>query len=347
MWRSTAATLQALPRDGSAIEAHGHIDIYEIGGKYQLYVDMIRPAGEGLLFQEFLRLKAKLEAEGLFAPERKRPIPAFPRRIGIVTSPTGAALQDILKTLQRRYRLAEVILSPSLVQGEEAPAAITTALDAINRLAKPDVILLARGGGSLEDLWAFNSENIARAIVASPTPVITGIGHETDFTIADFAADLRAPTPTAAAELATPHSDDLKSSLGDLQRRMTQSLRAYLASLRSRKSHLELRLSAGSPLKKIQSERQRLDEWVHRALRSQMHRLEIIKAELNGITQRLDALNPIAVFRRGYAMVTRQDGTLIRSVTNVSQGDIVHGHLADGRLEANITRQLNPGETDI
>ena len=215
MWRNEAARLRFAPQDGMAIEAHGSISIYEAGGQYQLYADILRPLGEGALYQEFLRLKALLEAEGLFDPARKRSIPEFPRRIGIVTSPTGAALRDMLNTLRRRLPLAEVILAPTPVQGDEAPPGIVAALRSLNRVAAPDVILLARGGGSIEDLWAFNDERVVRAVTESAAPVITGVGHETDFTLADFAADLRAPTPTAAAELATPVTVlDLKAKLG-------------------------------------------------------------------------------------------------------------------------------------
>ena len=213
MWRNAVTRQAFLPRDGDAIEVHGNISLYEASGYYQLYADLIRPAGEGALYQEFLRLKAQLESEGLFDPLRKKPIPAWPRIIGIVTSPTGAALRDMLRTIKRRYPPVEIILAPTAVQGEEAPAGILTAIDSLNRVVKPDVILLARGGGSIEDLRAFNDESIARAIVDSQAPVITGVGHETDFTIADFAADLRAATPTAAAELATPDQADLRQAL--------------------------------------------------------------------------------------------------------------------------------------
>jgi exodeoxyribonuclease VII large subunit len=204
MWRTEASRLKLALQEGSAIELHGKIGVYEVGGQYQFYVDQIRPVGEGVLYQEFLRLKAMLEAEGLFDSERKRPIPAFPNRIGIVTSPTGAALRDMLTALRRRLPLVEVILAPSPVQGEDAPPKLVEAIHSLNRLQPlPDVILLARGGGSIEDLWAFNDERVVRAVVSSEAPIICGVGHETDFTLCDFAADLRAPTPTAAAELAT------------------------------------------------------------------------------------------------------------------------------------------------
>ncbi len=203
MWKTEAARLRVSLQDGMAVEVHGSLGIYEVAGQYQLYADILRPVGEGALFQEFLRLKALLEAEGLFDPARKRAIPPSPRRIGIVTSSTGAALRDMLNTLRRRMPLAEVVLAATPVQGEEAPLKLVAALRSLNRVVKPEVILLARGGGSIEDLWAFNDERVVRAIIESEAPVITGVGHETDFTLADFAADLRAPTPTAAAELAT------------------------------------------------------------------------------------------------------------------------------------------------
>ena len=202
MWKTSAVRLRMGLQDGMEVEVHGRIGVYEVSGQYQLYADQIRPLGEGALYQEFLRLKAMLEAEGLFAPERKRPIPLLPKKIGIVTSRTGAALHDMLHTLGRRLPIVEVLVAPSAVQGIEAPPAIVSALDSLI-LQSPDVILLARGGGSIEDLWAFNDERVVRAVANSPIPIICGVGHETDFTLSDFAADLRAPTPTAAAELAT------------------------------------------------------------------------------------------------------------------------------------------------
>ncbi|MFZ3071022.1 MAG: exodeoxyribonuclease VII large subunit, partial [Anaerolineaceae bacterium] len=204
MWKNSAMRLRFDPADGMAVEAHGSMSVYSAQGQVQLYIDAMRPAGEGALFQEFLRLKARLEAEGLFDPAHKRPLPELPRHIGIVTSPSGAALQDILQTLGRRLPILKVTLAASPVQGIEAPPGIIHALARLNDLPDLDLIILARGGGSVEDLWAFNDENVARTIYSSRVPVISGIGHETDFTIADFVADLRAPTPTGAAELATP-----------------------------------------------------------------------------------------------------------------------------------------------
>src|SRR5512138_2164407 len=189
MWKTSAARLGMSLQDGMEVEVHGRIGVYEISGQYQLYADQIRPVGEGALYQEFMRLKAMLEAEGLFAPERKRPIPMFPRTIGIITSATGAALRDMLNTLRRRLPLAQVLLAPSPVQGTEAPPALVKAIQSLI-LQSPDVIILARGGGSIEDLWAFNDERVVRAVANSQVPVICGVGHETDFTLSDFAADL-------------------------------------------------------------------------------------------------------------------------------------------------------------
>src|SRR5690606_25994273 len=211
-------------------------------GEYQLYIDALRLAGEGLLYQEFLRVKSRLEAEGLFDQERKKPIPERPSVIGIVTSPTGAALQDMLDTLRRRYPLAEVVLAPTSVQGDQAPGEIIKALGSVNREGKAEVILLARGGGSLEDLWPFNDEGVVRAVADSKIPVISGVGHETDFTLADFAADLRAPTPTAAAELATPDIADLKIDLQDLQRALDSATQNLLDLLQQGASTLDARL---------------------------------------------------------------------------------------------------------
>src|SRR5262245_30870297 len=220
MWKTSAARLSLPLQNGMAVEVHGKIGIYEVSGQYQLYADKIRSVGDGALYQDFLRLKSMLEAEGLFAPERKRPIPVFPHKIGIVTSATGAALRDMLNTLRRRLPLVEVILAPSPVQGTEAPPALVQAIQTLHSQL-PDVIILARGGGSIEDLWAFNDERVVRAVASSDIPIICGVGHETDFTLCDFAADLRAPTPTAAAELATQITMiDLRTSLQNYRTRL-------------------------------------------------------------------------------------------------------------------------------
>jgi len=332
MWKTDAQRLRLALRDGAAVEVHGRIGIYEQGGQYQLYADIIRPVGEGALYQEFLRLKAMLEAEGLFDPARKRMIPEQPRRIGIVTSATGAALRDILNTLRRRLPLARVILAPSAVQGAEAPAALVEALTAINR-QHPDVILLARGGGSIEDLWAFNDERVVRAVVGSAAPVISGVGHETDFTLCDFAADMRAPTPTAAAELASRITlSDLTGRLQGLAERLSTLTYDLLADRKVMVSSAAARLQYASPARRIGSETQRLDELARRAHTALVHRNQLQSAHVIGLTHRLEALNPLSVLKRGYAVVTRQrDGALVTSVKQ-AEGSM-NVRVSDGTFE--------------
>lgn len=342
MWRNTAQRQPYLPRDGEAVEAHGALSVYVSDGQYQLYADQIRPGGEGLLFQEFLRLKARLEAEGLFDPARKRPIPEWPRRIGIVTSPTGAALRDMLLTLRRRFPLVEVVLAPTPVQGEGAPDGIAAALALLNRAACPDVILLARGGGSIEDLWAFNDERVARAIAASQAPVITGVGHETDFTIADFVSDLRAPTPTAAAEVATPERGDLLERVVTARQRMDRAVQAALNSQRWGWGRLEARLRSQSPQGQVQTDRQRLDELARRLGVAVSHRQQLRRARLTSVGQRLSILNPAAVLGRGYAIVRRSDGRLVHSVRAVAPGDALQVSLRDGSFDATVSGLVPP-----
>ncbi len=322
VWKTDASRLRLALQDGIAVEAHGAISVYEVGGQYQLYVNLIKPVGEGVLFQEFLRLKALLDAEGLFDPARKRPIPELPHRIGIITSPTGAALRDMLNTLRRRLPLAEVILAPSPVQGDDAPPKLVAALKVMDRLGL-DVILLARGGGSIEDLWAFNDERVVRAVAASATPVICGVGHETDFTLADFAADLRAPTPTAAAELATPVSAaDLIDSLDQSQERLIGSLELLLDRFTSKLETLDFRLKQFSPSRRLQTDRQRVDEMSRRLESVIRHRLELSTLKVQAHEQRLNALSPLEVLKRGFAVVNRtKDGKLVHSVKQVKAGD--------------------------
>lgn len=339
IWRMNAARLRFDLGNGQAVEAHGYISLYERDGQYQLYVDTLRPAGEGWLFQEFMRLKARLEAEGLFDPERKRPLPPHPRRIGLVTSPTGAALQDMLNTLRRRYPLVEVILSPAAVQGEEAPAALIAALKRLYRLPGLDAILVARGGGSLEDLWAFNDEEVVRTIAASPVPVVTGIGHETDFTLADFAADLRAPTPTAAAELVTPDIYDLRLGLIERSNRLRGSLQTQIQSERRHLDERARRLGLLSPRRWIQNDRQRLDALLERAERALMNSISLRRTHLDGWQHRLNALNPLAVLQRGYAVVMERNGQVAHSVQHIHPGDELTIRLKDGRVEA-LARQI-------
>ncbi|MBE0689715.1 MAG: exodeoxyribonuclease VII large subunit, partial [Anaerolineae bacterium] len=287
MWRSSAERQSYLPQHGDAIAVHGAISVYEQNGLYQLYADRIRPTGVGDLYLQFEQLKAKLEAEGLFDPLRKRPIPEYPHVIGIVTSADAAAFQDMQNVLRRRYPLARVILSPTLVQGVEAPAQIVKALDRLNEHTDCDVILLCRGGGSIEDLWAFNDEGVARAVAASRIPVISGVGHETDFTISDFAADLRAPTPSAAAELATPDSAELRATLAELTRALDTSAAVLLRQRRQRVDDQIWSLRQVSPLAQVRNARQRIDDWTARLNAGQRARLRLLRERLAARTAAL------------------------------------------------------------
>ena len=322
MWKTDVLRTRPSMQEGGAVEVHGKIAVYEPQGQYQLIANLIRPKGEGALFQEFLRLKSMLEAEGLFDSDRKREIPAFPKTIGIVTSATGAALRDMLNTIRRRQPLARVILAPSPVQGVDAPPALVRAIQDINR-QNPDVILVARGGGSIEDLWAFNDERVVREVANSNAPVISGVGHETDFTLTDFASDLRAPTPTAAAELATSTTlDDLRFELSAYQTRLTDLISVLLADHQASVSALAARLKYVSPERRIQAEYQHIDELSRRAVSALTHRIQLQSARVDGISKRLGALNPAGILSRGYAIITREaDGKVVSQVLQ-AQGDM-------------------------
>ena len=333
IWRTTASQLIYRPqREGEAILAHGKISIYEAGGNYQFYVDDLEPAGQGALHAEFERIKAHLSAEGLFDADLKQPLPAFPKRIGVVTSPDAAALRDILNVLRRRYPLAQIILSPTAVQGEAAPRQIMAAL---NLLAQQpiDVIILARGGGSLEDLWAFNNEALARAIVACPIPVVTGVGHETDFTIADFVADVRAPTPSAAAEIASPNRFDLEQSLAGAEIALTDAARHIIHQARTDLNRQAWALERLSPQNQVNTFRQQIDSLTHRAGRALQHRLDLQRQQIAGLASRLETLNPQATLSRGYAIV-QKDNTVVSQTQQVDQNDRIVVKVSDGEFEA-------------
>ena len=336
-------------QEGASLELHGYVGIYERSGQYQLYVDAIHPAGEGALFQEFLRLKAKLEAEGLFAEERKRPIPAFPRKIGLVTSPTGAALQDMLNILRSRFPIAEVVLAGTSVQGESAPGEIVAALMNLNQSEQPDVILLARGGGSLEDLWAFNDERVVRAIVASAAPVISGVGHETDFTLSDFAADLRAPTPTAAAVAAVPDINEIKVRLSHASRNLVAGITDKLLLEQSQLKELAFNLERNSPQRYLLQASQHLDELNGILSRAINYCMGLRKENLVHLSAHLHSLNPSQVLKRGYAMVTDQNGRMLTSIRRVAPGQAITVQIQDGKMQADVTRtepdsKINRGE---
>jgi exodeoxyribonuclease VII large subunit len=331
MWKTSAPTYGAHVVHGGQILAHGKVSVYETRGQYQLYVDRVQPRGRGDLHAQFEWLKATLEAEGLFAPERKRELPEFPHHIGVVTSPTGAVIRDICNILARRWPLVEVLLAPTPVQGEDAPPHIVAALDALYARDNLDLIIVARGGGSLEDLWAFNDERVARKIAESPVPVVSGVGHESDFTIADFVADLRAPTPSAAAELTTPDRAELAAQLAALRTALASALPDDLRARRVALQAQTRALSHLSPQVRLANFRQRVDDLTAQAALSASHLLQLRHARLIGTVARLDALSPLAVLQRGYAVV-RRDGQLVRSIAEVSPGDQLSVRVADGEF---------------
>jgi exodeoxyribonuclease VII large subunit len=343
IWREQARFLSGALRDGMAVEAHGSISVYEQGGQYQLYVDGLRAAGEGLLFQEFVRLKAKLEAEGLFDEDRKRAIPRLPRLVGVVTSPTGAAFQDMLNTLRARCPMVEVVLAPASMQGDGAPAQIAAALKALNLYVQPDVIIVGRGGGSLEDLWAFNDERVVRAVAASQSPVISGVGHETDFTLTDFAADLRAPTPTGAAVMAVPDRLDLQIELESFHLRLSQDVKDLIEKNRYDLRGYLHRLDQASPRWQVMQDMQRLDEI---SLRITSAMRNILRSESNrvlAIQARLKSLDPRQVLNRGYALVRGSGGELITSLEQVKLDSDVDVRLKDGSFDARVTKKTKNG----
>ncbi len=340
VWKNDGRNVRRFLQEGVAVEAHGSISIYERSGQYQLYVDSLRPAGEGILYQLFLQLKTKLESEGLFDPRRKRPTPPFPRLIGIVTSLTGAALQDILNTLKNRFPLVEVVIAPTAVQGEDAPLQIVKALELLNRMEKPDVIIVARGGGSLEDLWAFNVESVVRAIADSGVPVITGIGHETDFTLADFAADLRAPTPTGAAVLATPDIQDLQTQLLNIKASFSTLLEVNISRQKTNLQNLVYELDQYSPQWKLRQETQRMDELQSHLLTSMAHRLQIQKMKSENLYHRMQSIDPLQVLKRGYAIVNDDSGTMLDHIDKVHPDQEVIVRLQDGRFSADVKSVL-------
>jgi exodeoxyribonuclease VII large subunit len=337
IWRSQAHRMRYLPESGDQVLAHGNIGLYEAGGRYQLYVDNVRPAGRGTLQQAYERLKARLEAEGLFDDARKRPLPGYPQRIGVVTSPTAAAFRDVTNVLRRRYPIADVLLSPTPVQGDAAPPQIVAALAALNTRDDVDVILVVRGGGSLEDLWAFNDERVARAVADSRLPVVSGVGHETDFSLADFAADRRAPTPSAAAEIATPDRTELLAGLAQRQQQLHRIVRAHLDGQRERVAQLQRNLKHLSPVRQIANARQQLDGLQARADAALDHRLAHERQRLREFTAQLRALDPEAVLRRGYAIVReRESGHIVASAAQTAPAQALNVQFKDGVVPVHV-----------
>jgi exodeoxyribonuclease VII large subunit len=338
LFRSAAARVPFTLEDGLEVVAYADVQVYEARGDLQLIARQIEPLGRGALQLAFEQLKRRLAAEGLFDAERKRPLPSFPRRVGVVTSPTGAAVRDVIQVSGQRSPATPLLIAPTRVQGAGAEDEIAAALETIALQPTVDVILLVRGGGSLEDLWAFNTERVARAIAACPVPVISGVGHETDFTIADWVADARAPTPSAAALQALPDRRALAAALATDERRLAGAVRRALQTARHRLGRERDALRMLAPAARLATQRRRLVS-AHRALRAALERRhERSRARIERLGAQLDGLSPLKVLGRGYALVQRdRDGAIVRRAAEVTVGEDVRVRLAEGGLRATVT----------
>jgi len=344
MWRSRTSSLFFTPKNGTKVLAFGTIRVYEKRGTYQLDVQKMIPAGIGELQMAFEQLKQKLNEEGLFDAEFKKPIPEFPEKIGIVTSPTGAAVHDLIQVLQRRFPAVKIFLRPTKVQGEGAAQDIAQAIKEFNEFGQVDVLIVGRGGGSLEDLWAFNEEVVARAIFASKIPIISAVGHEIDFTISDFVADLRAPTPSAAAELVVPLAQDLLARVNSLQRDNFMNFSRRIAELRDKLENLRLSYGFRRPLDLILQHRQRLDELEHVIQITMGNKLSSLSKNLQQVNQRLSGLHPESVLKRGYSLVWKnEDHHILRDATALETNKSVHVHFYRGGVDAQV-RDVYPKE---
>jgi exodeoxyribonuclease VII large subunit len=337
MFRQANRRLGFAPTDGLQVLVRGQVSLYEARGDYQLIVEHMEEAGVGALRRRFEALRAKLADEGLFDPGRKRELPEIPERIGIITSPTGAALRDVLISLRRRFPAAEVLIYPTSVQGDKAAGEIVAALERASGRAECDLLILTRGGGSLEDLWPFNEEIVARAVAATTIPIIVGVGHETDFTIAEFVADLRAPTPSQAAELAVPEQRDYLERLLGVAELLSRALRRLVRDEQRRLDALEHRLTRAHPGMTLQTKRQRVDDLEGRLRRALREAMTTATGRLKLIERSLAALSPLATLERGYAIVTRQsDGELVTKGSAVDKGSGIDIRLAEGELSATV-----------
>ncbi len=336
MFKSYAARLQFEPRDGMKVLLHGRVSAYVAGGQYQFYADAMEAEGFGSLYLAFEQCKARLQAEGLFAPERKKPIPALPRRVGIITSPTGAAIRDMINVTGRRYPQGELLIFPSLVQGEQAAAYLAGGIRYFNRARNVDVIIIGRGGGSIEDLWAFNDERLAREIAQSEIPVISAVGHETDFTICDFVADLRAPTPSAAAELVFPDREAMKAELRARLARVGALAQAGVQARRQTLQALAASRALRSPVTVLEERQMRVDELWIRLQNAGQQMGERRAREIAAAAGKLQALSPLAVLQRGYAVAQNACGEVTTSAEAFVPGEDMTVRFADGAVHATV-----------
>ncbi len=329
MFRGSAQSLAFEPNDGMKVLARGRISVYEAGGSYQLYIEEMIPDGVGELYIAYEQLKKQLESEGLFSPEHKKPIPPFPDRVGVVTASTGAAVRDIINVITRRYPMAEIVLYPAQVQGSGAAESVVKAIEYFNATDGADTLIVGRGGGSIEDLWAFNEEITARAIYASKIPVISAVGHETDFTIADFVADLRAPTPSAAAEIAVPSAIELRNRIDTDKNRISRNMAGRIEGNRLLLERFKMR----TPKDRIDDANLRIDSLIKSMDSSLKMKTMHLKRELSSAAAKLDALSPLQTLARGYSIPTTEDGTVIRSAKEMKGGTEFTLRMKDGSAD--------------
>lgn len=330
MFNSSAKRLKFMPEDGMKVIARGRVSVYEASGQYQLYVDDMQPDGVGALNLAYEQLKEKLQKEGLFSELHKKPLPPYPEKVGVITSPTGAAVRDIINVLGRRFPYAEIVFCPVLVQGDGAHLQLTDAVNMFNSERAADVIIIGRGGGSIEDLWEFNDEGLARAVYNSEIPVISAVGHETDFTICDFVADMRAPTPSAAAELAVPDANELQYALSALKNRMFLNVSSGIADRRSRLEYLMSKGALKSPDEMLSNRSQRLDTAFSKMLSSYENRIGGKKVEFISAATALSKLDPMSVLMRGFAFVSDKSGKNVYSSQALAKGDKINVRFHDG-----------------
>lgn len=349
MFKSSAQKMKFIPEDGMKVTAHGRVSSFVRDGTYQLYADSMEPDGVGALYIAFEQLKKKLESEGLFAQSRKKPLPKIPTRVGIITSATGAAIRDMINVCGRRFPAAKLILFPSLVQGPDAPPQLIAGLEYFNRTNSADVIIIGRGGGSIEDLWAFNDERLARAVAASRIPVISAVGHETDFTICDFVADRRAPTPSAAAELAVPETEELKRKITNIINREAQVISHSVKLRREKLESLKRSRAMCDPMNLITDRQMTLDMLSDRMTRAFGNETAMKRSVLSSCAGKLSALNPLSVIARGYSAVYSDTGALVKKIDDVKPGDRIKFRTIGGEAKCTvdeIERDDNVRKTD-
>jgi exodeoxyribonuclease VII large subunit len=346
IWRSTASRLKFEPKDGLQVLATGGLQVYVARGNCQFIINRLTPQGFGELELAFRQLKENLAADGLFDEERKRSLPRFPRRIALITSPAGAAVRDMIQVIVRRWPAAQVVILPVPVQGPGAAARIASALNAVERVPDVDVVIAGRGGGSLEDLWAFNEEVVARAIADCIVPVVSAVGHETDISIADLVADRRALTPSEAAELVVPSRTDVRQQISQLAQRMDHSVSGRIEQHRLQLAAIRARSVFRNPMTLIDDRRQRLDELAERAQRAIELRIERCRQKLTATAASLDALSPLKVLARGYSLTTDVDGRLIRSVDGLGDGQLLNTRVAGGHIVSVVRSASSSPLTD-